>query len=44
MNIEHKFEMKVKDYFFETWCSLSFGEEVTVVKIEVSDVLMSDVL
>lgn len=45
MNIEHKFEMKVKELFYET-CSLSFGvvKEATVAKTEMSDVLMSDVL
>ncbi|KAF4796973.1 CLIP-associating protein 1 [Turdus rufiventris] len=45
-NMGHKFEMKGKELFFETWCYLSFGvgEEVTLAKIEMSDVLMSDVL
>lgn len=45
-NIGHKYEMKGKELFFETWCYLSFGvrEEVTLAKIEMSDVLMSDVL
>lgn len=46
MNIDHKFEMKVKELFYETCCSLSFGvvKEATVAKTEMSDVLMSDVL
>lgn len=46
MNIGHKFEMNGKEPFFETLCYLSFGvgEEVTVAKIEMSDVLMSHVL
>lgn len=44
MGIVQIFEGKVKKLFFQMWCVLSFGvgEEMTVTKTEMSDVLMSD--
>lgn len=42
VNVEHKFEMKVKELFLKVFSGV--GEEVPVVKSEMSNMLMSDVL